>query len=63
MLHGVKNCINIYHIKGLTVESLNIDNEFACIRDDILPTNLNIVAAEEHVGDVKMSVRTVKTGT
>ena len=45
------------------MDSVNSDNEFGCIRDDILPTNLNMVAADEHVGDVERSIRTVKEGT
>ena len=45
------------------MDSVNSDNEFGRIRDDILPTNLNIVAADEHVGDVERSIRTVKEGT
>ena len=63
MLNGIKKCINVYHTRGLTVDSVNSDNEFGCIRDDILPTNLNMVAADEHVGDVERSIRTVKEGT
>ena len=63
MISRVKRCINIYHARGLTVERLNKDNKFACIKDEILPKNLIIVAAEKHVSDVKGSIRTVKEGT
>ena len=36
---------------------------FKCIKNDILPTNLNVVAAEEHVGDIERSIRTMNEGT
>ena len=52
--------MNMYHSRGLTVNQLNTDNEFACIEDEILPTKLNMVVANENVGDVERSVRTVK---
>ena len=39
---------------------LNTDNEFGCIEDDILPTHLNMVAENEYVGDVKVSIKTTK---
>ena len=53
----------MYHTRGLTVVRLNADNEFACIKDDILPTNLNMVTAKDYVGDVERSSRTVKEST
>lgn len=41
-----------------------MDNELVCIRDDIFPTNLNMVAADEHMGvDVERLIRIVKEGT
>ena len=63
MLNGVKWCISLYHTRELTVDSLNTDNELACIKNNILTTNLNMVAAEEYVRDVERSVITIKKGT
>ena len=42
---GIKNCINLYHARGLTVTQINTDNKFACIEEAISPTTLNYVAA------------------
>ena len=42
---------------------MNADGEFECIRDDIQQTNLNIVAAGEHVGDIERGNRSCKEGT
>ena len=53
----------MYHARGIHANQINTDNEFECIRNDILPINLNVVAAEEHVGDVERSIRTLKEGT
>ena len=45
------------------MQQLNADNEFECIRDDILPVNLNVVAAGEHIGDIERANRSLKEGT
>ena len=42
---------------------INADNEFECIREDMRPIPMNIVAAGEHVGDVERSNRTIKERT
>ena len=63
MLEGVKRCINLYHSRDLSVMQLNADNEFGCIKEEIRPIKLNMVAAGEHVGNIERSNRTVKEGT
>ena len=55
--------INVYHSRGIHVHTINIDNEFEYIKERILPVHFNLVAVEEHVGDVERSIRTVKEGT
>ena len=55
--------ITIYHARGVHVNQINTDNEFEYIKNDILPTNLNVVAAKEHVGEIERSIRTMKKGT
>ena len=34
-----------------------------CISNEVLPVKMNIVAADEHVGEVERSIRTIKDGT
>ena len=53
----------MYHSRGIHVNQINNDNEFECIRNDILPINLKVITAEEHIGDVERSIRTLKEGT
>ena len=52
--------INVYHSRGILVHTINIDNEFECIKESILPVHFNVVAIEEHVGGVEHSIQTVK---
>ena len=59
MVSGAKHIINLYHTRELKVTQI-IDNEFECIREEIRPTILNTVAAEEQVGTVERSIRSVK---
>ena len=42
---------------------VNADNEFECLEENIRPAILHLVGANEHVGDVERSVRTVKDGS
>ena len=53
----------MYDSRGIHIHNLNTDNEFECIKDDILPVQLNVVTGENHVGDVERFIRTVKEGT
>ena len=50
----------VYGARGFKIVDLHGDNEFAIIQDAILPTNLTLAAACEHVGAVEHSVRTMK---
>jgi len=62
-LELVNKIISKYEARGLTVVQINGDNEFECIREDIRPITLNIVAAEEHVGSIERGIRTNKDDT
>ena len=63
MKNGLRRVILLYHARGIHVNQINTDNEFECIKNDILPTNLNVVAAEKHVGEIERSIRIMKEGT
>ena len=52
--------IRLYESRGFEVNHVITDNQYVCLRDDLLPQQLTIVAAGEHVGDVERSIRTVK---
>ena len=50
----------VYGARGFKIVDLHGDNEFEKIRVPILPTNLTLAAANEHIGTVERSIRTVK---
>ena len=49
MLSGLNKVINLYKSRGLEVETINADNEFECLREDLRPIILNVTAADQHV--------------
>jgi hypothetical protein len=52
--------IKLYHSRGFSIEDIHSDHEFECIRNDILPTQLNVVATDTQVGEIECSIRTIK---
>jgi hypothetical protein len=60
ILKEIKAVLNVYHSRGLIVCDIHGDTEFLCIREDIRPTQLNIVPADSHVGEIERSIRTIK---
>ena len=62
---GIKNkkVINVYRSSGIHVHIINTYNEFEYIKETIQLVHLNVVAVEEHVGDVERSTRTIEEGT
>jgi hypothetical protein len=55
--------INLYKTRGFTVTRVEGDQEFGCIANDLLPAPLNIADADDHVAEVKRSIRTIKEPT
>jgi hypothetical protein len=60
MTKHVDSAIKLYQSRGLTVTDVHADLEFECLRQHLLPINLNVVAADSHVGEVERSIRTIK---
>ena len=50
----------MYKSRGFNFSDLHADMEFECIRNDVLPSRLNVTAANDHVGEVERSIRTMK---
>ena len=63
IITGLTNIINTYHARGINITQINGDNEFACVGTALLPSRMNVMAADEHVGDVERSIRHIKDGT
>ena len=51
---------NMYENRGFSIISLITDIKFECIRDKIKSVNLETVAADDHVGDIEVSVKLAK---
>ena len=60
IINGIKNIINSYWSRGITITQINADNEFNCAKYHFTKILFNIVAAEEHVGDIERANRTLK---
>jgi hypothetical protein len=52
--------LNVYRSRGLNACDIHADNEFECIRGEILPTEQNVLTADSHVCEVERSIRTIK---
>lgn len=52
--------VNTYRHRGFEVTNIHADGAFECIRQAVAPVILNINAADEHVGEVERSIRTIK---
>ena len=62
MLHELRRVLQLYHNRGFIVTNIHADSEFEYIREDIRPIELTTTAANEHVGDIERSIRTMKEG-
>jgi len=50
----------MYKSRGFNISNLHANMESECIRNDVLPSRLNVTAADNHVGEVERSIRTMK---
>ena len=62
LLRSLKKVITLYSTWGFTIEQIMADNQYECLRDNLLPIMLTVVGAGEHVGDIERSIQTVKEG-
>lgn len=60
IMHVFNKVKRIYGARGFKIVDLHGDNEISKIQDTIMPTNLTLAAAREHVGPVERSVRMMK---
>ena len=60
LLSGIRQVIKFYEDRGLVVQCVRGDGQFACLKEDLRPVILQISAAGEHVPEVERSIQTVK---
>ena len=56
----VKGAMNVHSSNGFSVEALDRDLEFKCIKNKFIFTFINIVDTDAHVHPIEVSIRTVK---
>ena len=59
-LDVLNKVFDIYENRGFEITSLITDIEFECIRNDIRQIESQTVPADDHVGDIEVSVKLVK---
>jgi hypothetical protein len=60
LIENTMAVINAHRQRGFNVSTIHADGAFECMREAVAPTILNINAADEHVGEVERSIRTIK---
>jgi len=60
LLTCTQSVLEVYLARGFEIAYMRGDNEFECLRESIRPTNLEIVAKNEHVPEIERSIRTIK---
>ena len=60
MLREIKIIRGLYEHRGFNVFEIKGDLEFQCLENSLLPTLFDPVAADDHVGEIERSNRTVK---
>jgi hypothetical protein len=62
IIKAIRNVVNIYQGRGFKVSHFLMDSQFNSLRAEIsvLGINLNTVARQEHVPEVKRYIRTIK---
>ena len=60
ILKHIKTTITLHNTRGFEVNELIADNEFSCIKDDIISVLLNLMARGERCGDIENSIKFLK---
>jgi hypothetical protein len=56
----MKIVLNTYHTRSFDVLDIHANMEFGCIKHEMLPATMSLNPSDDHVGDVKQSMRTIK---
>jgi hypothetical protein len=59
-LREIKPVLAMNKSRGFNISDLHADMEFESIRNNVLPSRLNVTAGNNHVGEVERSIRTMK---
>ena len=62
ILNALYMVISMYEVRGFKIVSINADNEFECLREDLMAIGitLNVASAHEHVPRIERRFRVIK---
>ena len=60
LLREMEAVLHLYRTKGFQITSINADKEFACLREEVRPMELDIYPTEDHAHEVERSIHNVK---
>ena len=58
--NGIEKVVKRYTDRGFNINAYRGDNEFEVLRNFVAPAPLQIVGADDHVGTIERSIRTIK---
>ena len=58
LLTALRDVIRTYTLRGFVIRDVHANHKFECVRDDLRPIELNVVARDSHVGEIERSIRT-----
>lgn len=56
LLCNLQDVLRMYVARGFTIGAVESDNEFACLKTNLLPIHLNVTAKDDHVPEVERSI-------
>ena len=59
-ISGLKQLNTKYKDRGFTITDYHGDNEFEHLRICLAPSHLHTYTVNEHIGDIDISIRTIK---
>ena len=60
ILAEIDSVVRKYTTRGFEITAIHADNEFASIRDYVLPIHLHVYGKDEHVGVIERAIRVIK---
>jgi len=60
LLNETRTVLHLCNAKEYHITAIHADQEFRCIREEVILVELNICATDDHVSEVERSVRTIK---
>ena len=60
ILAEIDSVVRKYTTRGFEITAIHVDNEFASIREYVLPIQLHLYGKDEHIGVIERAIRVIK---